>query len=65
MLGFINPNPMTGMNYNINIISITESFNTNITHQLFDYKITSVNSQLENTNSKSDFVFKTGYKRSF
>ena len=35
-----------------------ESFNINISHQLFDYKITFVNSQRENTNSKGDFVHK-------
>ena len=31
----------------------------NISHQLFDYTINFVNSQRENTNSKSDFVLKT------
>ena len=35
-----------------------ESFNTNISQQLFDYKITFVNSQLKNTNWKDDFVLK-------
>ena len=39
-------------------ICIPESFNTNISHQRFDYKVTFVNSQLENTNSKGDFVLK-------
>ena len=34
-------------------------------HQLFDYKITYVISQHDNTNSKSDFVLKTSFKRSF
>ena len=35
---------------------IQESFNTYISHQLFDYKITFVNSQPENIDSKGDFV---------
>ena len=35
---------------------IPEIFNTNISHHLFDYKITLVNEQRENTNSKVDFV---------
>ena len=43
--------------YMYNIIYIPESFNTNISHQLFDYKITFVNSQHKNINSKGDFVF--------
>ena len=30
--------------------------NKNISHQLFDYTITFVNSQHQNTNSKGDFV---------
>ena len=34
---------------------IPESFDTNILHQLFDYTITYVNPQLENTNSKVIF----------
>ena len=33
---------------------IPEHFNTKILHQLFDYKITFVNSQRKNTNPKSD-----------
>ena len=37
-----------------NKLYIPESFDTNITHQLFDYKRILVNSQRENTNSKSD-----------
>ena len=42
-----------------NKIWIPESFKTNISHQLFFfYKITYVNSQRENTNSKGDFVLK-------
>ena len=40
-----------------NSFCITESFDTNISHKLFDYKIIFVNSQYENTNSK------TGLKR--
>ena len=35
-----------------NKLFIPESFNTIVSHQLFDYK----NSQHENTNSKDDFV---------
>ena len=35
---------------------MSESFNTNISHQLLDYTITFVNSQYENTNSKGYFV---------
>ena len=42
----------------LNNIFISESFNTSISHQLFDYKITFHNSQLENTKSKGDFVLK-------
>ena len=49
----------------INLFCRPESFNMNISHQLFYYKITFVNSQHENTNSKSDFVQKTGLKCSF
>ena len=47
------------------IFCIPESFNTNISHPLFDYKITFVNYQHENTNSKGDLYSKTGFKRSF
>ena len=32
------------------------SFNTNISHQLLGYKITYMNSQLENTNSNGDLI---------
>ena len=42
-----------------------KSFNTNILHQLFDFKRTFVNSQHENTDSKGDFVLKKGFKRLF
>ena len=38
----------------------SESINTNISHQLFDYKITLVNSQ--NTNSKGDFLLKNRFE---
>ena len=38
-----------------NSFCIPESYNINISHQLFDYKITIMNSQRENTNSKGDF----------
>ena len=39
-------------------ICIPESFNTNISHKLFDYTITFVNSQPQDTNSKGDYVLK-------
>ena len=39
-----------------------ESFNINISHQLFDYKITSVNSQRENPNSKGGYVLKKPFE---
>ena len=46
-----------------NIINcIPESFNTNIPHQLLDYKITFVISQFENSNSKGDFVIKNRFE---
>ena len=48
-----------------NTFCIPESFNTNISHQLFDYIITFVISQHYDLNSKGDFVLKTGFKRSF
>ena len=48
-----------------NTIDLPESFNTNISHQLFDYTIIFLNSQNKNTNSKGDFVHKTGFKLSF
>ena len=41
---------------------IPESFNIDISYQLFDYKITYVNSQRKNTISKGDFVLQTGLK---
>ena len=40
----------------MNNICIPENFNTNISHQLFDYIITFENSQHQNTYSKGDFV---------
>ena len=49
----------------INMFCIHESFNTNILHQLFDYKITIGNSQAEKTISKGDFVLKTELRRIF
>ena len=33
-----------------------------MSHQLFDYKVTFVNSQFENTNSKDDFVVKNRFE---
>ena len=46
----------------IKIFCITESFNTNISHQLFDYTITFANSQHYNTNSKGVFVLKNRFQ---
>ena len=43
------------------IVCIPERFNTNISHKLFDYKITFVNSQQENTNSNGDYVLKNWF----
>ena len=34
----------------------------NISHQLLDYKITYMNSQLEDTHSKGDFVLKNWFE---
>ena len=45
----------------INYVCIPESYNQNILHQLFNYKITFWNSQLENTNSKDDFEHKNWF----
>ena len=45
-----------------NNVCIPESFNTNISHQLFDYTITLVNSQHKNTNSKDDSVHRNWVK---
>ena len=45
-----------------NLYCILESFNTNISHQLFYYKINFVISQDENTNSKGDFVLKNRFE---
>ena len=43
---------------------IPESCNTKISHQLFDYKITFINSLRKNTNSKGDlnFVLETRFE---
>ena len=43
---------------------IPESFNMNISHQLFAYKISFVNSR-EKTKSKGDFVLKNKFKTFF
>ena len=40
------------------VYCILESFKTNKSHQVFDYKIASVNSQYKNRNSREDFVIK-------
>ena len=42
---------------------IPESFNTDISHKLFDYKIICVISLRENINSKVDIVFKNLFER--
>ena len=44
-----------------NILSIPESFNTNISHQIFDYTTTFVNFQHQNTNLKGDIVLKNRF----
>ena len=44
------------------VICIPGRFSTSILHQLLDYKITFVNSQLENKNSKGDFVLKNRFE---
>ena len=46
-------------------ICVPESFNTNISHELFDYTITFLNSHRLNTNLKSTIVNKTGFNRPF
>ena len=43
-------------------IFIPESSNTNISHQLLDYKITFVNSQHENINLNGVFVIKNQFE---
>jgi hypothetical protein len=40
---------------------IPENFNTNISHQLFDYTIIFVNPQHWNINSKGDFILKSWF----
>ena len=45
-----------------NIFCTLKSFNTYISHQLFDYKITFANSQSKNTNSRDGLVLKTYLK---
>ena len=41
---------------------IPESFNTNISQQLFDYRLTFVNSQRKNTKSKGDLILKNQFE---
>ena len=48
-----------------NYFCIPLSFNTNILHQLLDYKIIFVNLQHEITNLKGDFVLKNKFKLFF
>ena len=52
-------------NISLICICIPERFNTNISQQFFDYKITFVNSQRENTNSKGDFVLNNQFTKDF
>ena len=47
-----------------NILCIPESFYTKILQQPFDYKITFVNSQHKNSNSKGDFMLKNWFETS-
>ena len=47
--------------YTLNVICIPDSFNTNISQQLFDYTIIFVNSQRLNSTSKGDFVLKNQF----
>ena len=52
--------------YNITVNAqclYTRKLYTNIKHQLFDYKITFMNPQRENTNSKHDFVQKKRFEK--
>ena len=42
-------------------IVIPESFNANISHHFFYYKITFVNSQHEKTNAKVDLLLKNQF----
>ena len=45
------------------VVCMPESFNTNISHQLFNYKINNLcESQPENIKSKGDFVLKKWFK---
>ena len=48
--------------YSCNTICIPESFDTNISHQLFELEITLVNSQHKNANSNDDFEIKNRFK---
>ena len=47
---------------NPKLFCIPDTFNTNISRQLFEYIIIFVNSQLENTNLKGDFVLKNQFE---
>ena len=47
---------------NFNFYCLPESFNTNISHKLFNYIMTFVNSQREKTNSKGDFIHKNRFE---
>ena len=53
------------MNKIVLFVYHAEIFNTNISHQLFDYKITLVNLKRKNINSKGDYVLKNWFESSF
>ena len=53
------------LDFRNNTICIAESFDTNISHQLFDYTITFMNPQHLNSNSKGDILLKNRIKSSF
>ena len=44
-------------------ICLPENFNTNISHQFFDYIMTFMNSQHQNKNSKGDFVLNDPFEK--
>ena len=43
------------------MLCAAKSFDMNIWHHLFDYKVIFVNSQREDTNAKGDYDSKTGF----
>ena len=52
-------------NFDHNLFCLSETFNTNISHQIFYYKIAFVNLQYENTKSKDNFELRTGLNTRF